>query len=72
VKNSSRPIFPHDADAQAIRDAICKRWPWAKHLSAHGSFYWTQLIGKAAFVDFGVEVVYRIDGKIGSKVLPPP
>ena len=56
--------------AQAILDAIRKRWPWIKHLFADGAYDRAMLINKAAFLDFVVEIVRRIDREPGFKVLP--
>src|SRR3546814_18393814 len=53
------------AGAQAILDAIRKRWPWVKHLFADGAYDRTQLMDKAAFRDFVIEVVRRIDKEPG-------
>lgn len=58
------------AGAQAIIDAIRKRWPWLKHLFADGAYDRTQLMDKAAFRDFVIEVVRRIGKEPGFKVLP--
>src|SRR3546814_13962053 len=58
------------AGAQAILDAIRKRWPWVKHLFADGAYDRTQLMAKAAFRDFVIEVVRRIAKEPGFKVLP--
>ena len=58
------------AGAQMILDAIRKRWPWLKHLFADGAYDRTKLMDKAAFRDFIIEVVRRIDGEPGFKVLP--
>src|SRR3546814_16630533 len=58
------------AGAQAILDAIRKRWPWVKHLFADGAYDRTQLMDKAAFRDFVIEVVRRIDKEPGFKELP--
>jgi transposase len=58
------------AGAQAILDAIRKRWPWVKHLFADGAYDRTRLMDKAAYLDFGIEVVRRIDGAQGCHVLP--
>ena len=58
------------AGAQMILDAIRKRWPWLKHLFADGAYDRTQLMDKAAFLDFIIEVVRRIDSDPGFKVLP--
>lgn len=58
------------AGAQMILDAVCKRWPWLKHLFADGAYDRTQLMDKAAFHEFVIEVVRRIDKEPGFKVLP--
>ena len=58
------------AGAQVILDAIRKRWPWIKHLFADGAYDKTQLMHKAAFLDFIVEVVRRIDDQPGFEVVP--
>ena len=56
--------------AQMILDAIRKRWPWLKHLFADGAYDRAMLMDKAAFLDFIIEVVRRIDGQSGFVVLP--
>lgn len=56
--------------AQAILDALRKRWPWIKHLFADGAYDRRRLLDKAAFLDFVIEVVRRIDTEPGFKVLP--
>lgn len=58
------------AGAQTILDAIRKRWPWLKHLFADGAYDRGKLIDKAAFLDFVIEIVRRIDTEPGFKVLP--
>jgi putative transposase len=58
------------AGAQAILDAIRKRWPWIKHLFADGAYDRRKLMDKAAFKDFVIEIVRRIDSDPGFKVLP--
>ena len=58
------------AGAQLILSAIRKRWPWLKHLFADGAYDRGKLMDKAAFLDFVIEVVRRIDGEPGFKVLP--
>jgi transposase len=58
------------AGAQHILDAIRKRWPFVKHLFADGAYDRTALMDKAAFKDFVVEIVRRIDTEPGFKVLP--
>ena len=58
------------AGAQAILDAIRGRWPWVKHLFADGAYDRGKLMSKAAFLDFVIEIIRRIDGEPGFKVLP--
>lgn len=58
------------AGAQAILDAVRKRWPWLKHLFADGAYDRTKLLDKAAFRDFVLEIVRRSDKHPGFKVLP--
>jgi transposase len=58
------------AGAQLILAAVRKRWPWIKHLFADGAYDRNQLLDKAAFLDFVIEVVRRIDAEPGFKVLP--
>lgn len=58
------------AGAQMILDAIRKRWPWLKHLFADGGYNRTQLMDKAVFLDFVVEIVRRMEGQKGFEVLP--
>lgn len=57
------------AGAQMILGGLRKRWPWIKHLFADGAYDRTQLMDKAAFLDFVVEVVRRIDAEPGFKVV---
>jgi putative transposase len=58
------------AGAQQILDVIRKRWPWIKHLFADGAYDRRKLMDKAAFKDFVVEIVRRIDHDPRFKVLP--
>jgi len=58
------------AGAQMILGAIRKRWPWVKHLFADGAYDRLQLMDKAAFLDFVVEIIRRSDRQEGFKVLP--
>ena len=58
------------AGAQAILDAIRKRWPWVKHLFADGAYDRLQLMDKAAYLDFVVEIIRRSDTQKGFEVLP--
>jgi transposase len=56
------------AGAQAVLDALRKRWPWVKHLFADGAYDRRKLLDKAAFLDFVVEIVRRTDP--GFVILP--
>ena len=58
------------AGAQMILDAIRKRWPWLKHLFADGAYDKAQLMDKAVFRDFTIEIVRRLKDEPGFKVLP--
>ena len=58
------------AGAQTILAAIRKRWPWLKHLFANGAYDRGRMMSKAAFLDFVVEIVRRMDHEPGFKVLP--
>ena len=54
--------------AQAVLDALRKRWPWVKHLFADGAYDRRQMLDRAAFLEFVVEIVRRLDK--GFSVLP--
>jgi putative transposase len=56
--------------AQMILDGVRKRWPWLKHLFADGAYDRTQLMDKAAFLDFTTQVVKRSDTAKGFEVIP--
>ena len=47
-----------------------KRWPWLKTLFADGAYDRGKLMDKAAFRDFVIEIVRKISGEPGFKVLP--
>lgn len=49
------------AGAQPVLDAIHKRWPQVKHLFADSAYERLQLLEKAAFLDFTVEIVRRTE-----------
>ncbi len=53
------------AGAQQILDAIRKRWPWVRHLFADGAYDRRKLMDKAAFKDFVIEIVRRIESDPG-------
>ncbi len=54
--------------AQAVTDALRKRWRRIKHLFADGAYDRRQMLDKAAFLDFVVEIFRRSD--TGFKILP--
>ena len=56
------------AGAQAILDALRERWPWVKHLFADGAYDRLQLMEKAAFLAFTLEIAKRTEA--GFKILP--
>lgn len=58
------------AGAQAILDAIRKRWPWVKHLFADGAYDRLYLMDKAAYLDFVLEIIRRNEGQASFQVLP--
>jgi transposase len=58
------------AGAQAILDAIRKRWPWVKHLFADGAYDRLKLMDKAAYLEFVLEIIRRSDHQKGFEVLP--
>ena len=58
------------AGAQLILHAIRTRWPWIKHLFADGAYDRTKLMDKAELENFIIEIIRRIDGESGFKVLP--
>jgi len=70
MTNLTTADISDSAGAQMILDAIRKRWPWLKHLFADGAYDRIQLMDKAAFLNFVIEVVRRIDSEPGFKVLP--
>ena len=56
--------------AQMILDGVRKRWPWLKHLFADGAYDRTQLMDKAAFRDFTIQIIKRSDAAVGFEVIP--
>ena len=69
-QNAKCHLIVDSAGAQEVLDALRKRWPWVKHLFADGAYDKTQLMDKAAFLDFVIEVVRRLDDEPGFKVVP--
>lgn len=58
------------AGAQMVLDGLIKRWPRVKHLFRDAAYDRRQLMDKAAFLDFTVEVVPRLQGQQGFAVQP--
>ena len=58
------------AGAQMILDGVRKRWPWLKHLFADGAYDRAQLMDKAAFRDFTIQIIKRSDAAVGFEVIP--
>ncbi|MGI4746507.1 MAG: IS5 family transposase [Janthinobacterium lividum] len=58
------------AGAQMILEAIRKRWPWIKHLFADGAYGRLQLMDKAAFLKFVLDIIRRRNGAKGLEVQP--
>lgn len=58
------------AGAQQILKALRQRWPWLTRLFADSAYDRGTLMDKAAFLDFTVEVIRRIDKQPGFNVLP--
>ena len=58
------------AGAEAIIGAIRQRWPWLKHLFADGAYDRGRLASTAAYRDFVVEVVRKLEGQQGFQPLP--
>jgi transposase len=58
------------AGAQAILNTIRKRWPWVKHLFADAAYDRLQLMDKATYLRFVIEIIRRRDGQKGFEVLP--
>src|SRR5271170_174390 len=58
------------AGAQMILDGVRNRWPWLKHLFADGAYDRTQLMDKAAFRDFTIQIIKRSDAAVGFEVIP--
>ncbi len=53
-----------------ILDVIRKRRPWLKHLFADSAYDRGKLMDKAAFLDFVIKIVRKMEGQQGFEVLP--
>ena len=56
--------------AQMVLDGLVQRWPWIKHLFGDAAYDRRQLIDKAAFLDFTMEIVRCLQGQQGFAVQP--
>ncbi len=56
--------------AGMVLDALKQRWPWVKHLFGDAAYDRKKLMDKAAFLDFTVQVVRRLEGQCGFAVQP--
>lgn len=69
VDTDGRLLFVHltpanisdSAGAQAVLEALHSKWPWIKHLFADGAYDRRQLMDKAAFFDFTLDIVKRTE-----------
>lgn len=59
------------AGAQAVLDAIRKRWPWVKHLFADAAYDRLKLMDKAAYLDFVVEIIRRAHLRMDDPMTSP-
>src|SRR6201747_882155 len=58
------------AGAQAILDAIRKRWPWVNHLFADSAYDRLKVMDKATYLDFDIEIIRCSNVQKGLEVLP--
>jgi putative transposase len=58
------------AGAELIVTAIRKRRPWLGHLFADGAYDRGTLMSKAAYRNFGLEIVHELPAQQGFQVLP--
>lgn len=56
--------------AQLVLDGLIWRWPWVKHLFENAAYDSRQLMDKAAFLEFTVEVVRHLEGQQGFAAQP--
>lgn len=69
VDTGGRLLFAHltpanvsdSAGAQAVLDALHTKWPWIKQLFADSAYDRRQLMDKAAFFDFTLDIVKRTE-----------
>ncbi len=49
------------AGAQVVLDALHSKWPWIKQLFADSAYDRRQLMDKAAFLDFTLDIIKRTE-----------
>ena len=59
--NLTPATISDSAGAQTILNALHVKWPWIKHLFADSAYDRRQLMDKAAFLDFTLEIVKRTE-----------
>ena len=60
----------NSAGAQAILDAIRTRWPWVEHLFADGAYDRLELVDKAAYLDFVIQIIAAPTSRKASRSCP--
>jgi transposase len=58
------------AGAQAILDAVRKRWLWVKHHFADDAYDRRELMDKAHNLEFALDIIRRHDGQKAFEVQP--
>jgi putative transposase len=53
-----------------VLDALKTRWPWVKHLFADAAYDRRARLDKAAFMNFTIEIVRKLEGPQGFAVQP--
>ena len=70
MTNLTTADISDSAGGQAVLDGLRQRGPRIKRLFADGAYDRLQLMDKAAFLDFAVEIIKRSDDQQGFQVLP--
>jgi transposase len=58
------------AGVEEIVKAVRRRWPWLKHLFADGAYDRGKLMSQAAYRNFVIEVVRKLEDQQGFRPLP--
>ena len=70
MTNLTTADISDSAGGQAVLDGLRQRGPRIKHLFADGAYDRLQLMDKAAFLDFAIEIIRRSDDQKGFQVPP--